>query len=199
MPLPPGGLWDRTFPPVPEPPAPLRWRVFFHNAEDRDRAAAALTASLPALAVSRLEIADEDWAARSQQSLRAIQAGRFIIAPPWDVPPALSERSESKGQPIVIVIEPSMGFGTGHHATTRLCLRLLSELDVRGLDVLDIGTGSGVLAMAAAMIGARRVTALDVDRDAIGAARHSAGLNPLPVEIDFRVGDFRQPGTVAAA
>jgi ribosomal protein L11 methyltransferase len=72
-----------------------------------------------------------------------------------------------------------------------LCLRALSEIDVRGTRVLDLGTGSGVLAMAASLKGAREVLAIDVDPDAIDAARESAPLNPLPVGIEFGVADFR--------
>jgi ribosomal protein L11 methyltransferase len=113
-----------------------------------------------------------------------VHAGRFIIAPPWDVP-------ADPGEHTVIVIEPSMGFGTGHHATTRLCLRLLSGLDVSDRTVLDIGTGSGVLSMAAALGGARRVFGIDVDQDAINSAEASAALNTLPDTITFAVGDFR--------
>jgi ribosomal protein L11 methyltransferase len=200
MPLPPGGLWDSTFSPIPEPPAsPLRWRVFFHSVADRERAAAALTAQVPSLAVSRSDVQDEDWAARSQRSLTAVRAGRFIVAPPWDVPGAQPYQPHQPSPPIVIIIEPSMGFGTGHHATTRLCLRLLSDTPVSGMEVLDIGTGSGVLALGASLMGARRVTGLDVDRDAIESARHSAALNTLPRPVDFAVGDFRTPGTVEPA
>jgi ribosomal protein L11 methyltransferase len=185
-PLPPGGLWDPTFPPIPEPPpTPLRWRVFFPSADVRDRAAGALRAALPALQLTSVDVPDEDWAARSQQSLTAVTAGRFIVAPPWDVPATTSPATT------VIIIEPSMGFGTGHHPTTRLCLRLLSEIDVVGRRVLDIGTGSGVLAMAAALSGASEVVGLDVDRDAIDSACTSAALNTLPPVIRFEVGDFR--------
>ena len=214
VPLPPGGLWDPTFPPIPEPPpSPLRWRVFFQTIDERERAAAALAAAMPSLVISRFEVDDEDWAARSQRSLTAVRAGRFIIAPPWDVDGA-GQAGGAGGAgksfypphppyqpdpPTLIIIEPSMGFGTGHHATTRMCARLLSDSPVRGLDVLDIGTGSGVLAMAAALDGARGVVGLDIDSDAIASARHSAALNELPGPIDWRVGDFRQPGTVAAA
>jgi ribosomal protein L11 methyltransferase len=195
-------VWDPTLPPVPEPaPTPLRWRVFFQKLTDRERAAAALMAAWPTLTISRLDVEDEDWAARSQRSLTAVRAGRFIVAPPWDLPrsPAAPGQPRPPRDPIVIVIEPSMGFGTGHHATTRLCLRLLSGTSARDRDVLDIGTGSGVLAMAASLDGARRVVALDVDGDAIGSARHSAALNTLPCPIDFRIGDFRQRGAVEAA
>jgi len=185
-PLPPGGLWDPTFPPIPEPPpTPLRWRVFFADADARDRAVVALGASLPQLHLSPVDVPDEDWAARSQASLTAIAAGRFIVAPPWDTP------STPPHGATIIVIEPSMGFGTGHHPTTRLCLRLVSEIDVRDRRVVDIGTGSGVLAMAAALSGAADVLGLDVDQDAIDSARTSAALNPLPQVIRFEVGDFR--------
>jgi ribosomal protein L11 methyltransferase len=131
-----------------------------------------------------MELPDEEWAARSQQSLKAVRAGRFIIAPPWDLP------TDGIGA-TVIVIEPSMGFGTGHHATTRLCLRLLSDIDVSDCAVLDLGTGSGVLSMAAALSGARRVSGIDVDQDAIDSAETSATLNTLPDTITFEVADFR--------
>lgn len=184
-PLPPGGLWDPTFPPIPDPPpAPLHWTVCFQDAGERDHAAAAIRAARPLLSVEPVELPDDDWAARSQRSLTAVRAGRFIVAPPWDVPP-------DPGDAAVIVIEPSMGFGTGHHATTRMCLRLLSDVDVSDETVLDLGTGSGVLAMAAALGGARKVVAVDVDTDAITSAEASARLNTLPDTMAFVVADFR--------
>jgi ribosomal protein L11 methyltransferase len=184
-PLPPGGLWDPTFPPIPDPPpTPLQWNICFNDPGERDRAAAAIQGALPDLAIERVDVPDEDWAARSQRSLAAVRAGRFIIAPPWDLPADDVDAT-------VIVIEPSMGFGTGHHATTRMCLRLLSDIDVSDLTVLDLGTGSGVLSMAAALSGARSVIGLDVDQDAIDSAESSARLNTLPDTITFKVGDFR--------
>lgn len=184
-PLPPGGLWDPTYPPIPDPPpTPLHWNVCFSDPDDRDRAAAAIRAALPELSVESVDLPDEDWAARSQASLTAVHAGRFIIAPPWDLPAA-------GGDQTVIVIEPSMGFGTGHHATTRMCLRLLSALDVADATVLDLGTGSGVLSMAAALMGARSVVGIDIDQDAIDSAETSARMNTLPDTITFQVLDFR--------
>lgn len=192
-PLPPGGLWDPTFPPIPDPPpSPLQWRVFFATAHDRDAAAEALGSRWPSLRLSPVDVPDEDWAARSQQSLTAVNAGRFVVAPPWDVPASVPPDT------IVIVIEPSMGFGTGHHPTTRLCLRLLSDIAMPGQRVLDIGTGSGVLAMAAALSGAAEVVALDIDQDAIDAALASAALNPLPPGIRFETVDFRTARTAPA-
>ena len=184
-PLPPGGLWDPTYPPIPDPPpTPLHWNVCFSDAGERDRAAEALRAWLPQLSIEAVDLPDEDWAARSQASLKAVHAGRFIIAPPWDLP------AEDVAA-TVIVIEPSMGFGTGHHATTRMCLRLLSEIDVADATVLDLGTGSGVLSMAAALMGARSVVGIDIDQDAIDSAETSARMNTLPDTIAFQVLDFR--------
>ena len=184
-PLPPGGLWDPTYPPIPDPPpSPLHWNVCFNDAAERDRAAAAIGAALPGLSIDRVDLPDEDWAARSQRALTAVRAGRFIIAPPWDLPADDVEAT-------VIVIEPSLGFGTGHHATTRLCLRLLSDIDISDLTVVDLGTGSGVLSMAAALSGARRVLGIDVDPDAIVSAESSARLNTLPDTITFAVADVR--------
>lgn len=185
-PLPPGGLWDPTYPPPPEPaPTPLHWRAFFATAESRDSASNAIRQQFPDVSLEFEDVPDEDWAARSQRELRAIRAGRFVVAPPWDRPQDL-ERGLT-----TILIEPSRGFGTGHHASTRLCLAALSDLEVGGMRVLDIGTGSGVLAMAAAFAGAREVVAIDVDPDAIEAARASAALNSLPAPIEFAVDDFR--------
>ena len=184
-PLPPGGLWDPTYPPIPDPPlTPLHWNVCFSDPRERDAAAAAIHAMLPDLSIERVDLPDEDWAARSQASLKAVHSGRFIVAPPWDLPPEGVDAT-------VIVIEPSMGFGTGHHATTRMCLRLLSDLDVSDQTVLDLGTGSGVLSMAAALMGARAVVGIDIDQDAIDSAETSARMNTLPDTITFQVLDFR--------
>jgi len=184
-PLPPGGLWDPTYPPIPDPPpTPLHWNVCFNDVDERAQAADAIRAALPDLSIEPVDLPDEDWAARSQAALTMVHAGRFIIAPPWDMPADDVDAT-------VIVIEPSMGFGTGHHATTRMCMRLLSDLDVSDLTVLDLGTGSGVLTMAAALSGARRVIGIDVDVDAIQSAETSARLNTLPDTIEFQVSDFR--------
>ena len=186
LPLPPGGLWDPTYPPPPDPPpAPLQWRVFFTTTVVRDQAAATLRRVHPNLTVTVDDVPDEDWAARSQRELTAITAGAFIVAPPWDLPAELPPGSH------LIVIEPSRGFGTGHHASTRLCLRALSGVEVQGMRVLDLGTGSGVLAIAAAMKGARDVLAVDVDPDAIQSAGESAERNSHPPVIRWLIADFR--------
>jgi ribosomal protein L11 methyltransferase len=168
------------------------WRIFFQSADGRDRAVADLAADFPDLTIEAVDVADDDWAAKSQAALRAVRIGSIIVAPPWDVPalPAAGVRTAgARTPPTVIVIQPSMGFGTGHHATTRLCLAALQQFDVKGSTVIDVGTGSGILAIASRLLGAARVIAIDDDPDAIQAARENVELNR--VDIDLRVADLR--------
>ena len=106
-------------------------RIFFLTAEIRDRAATALASRF---ALSSVDVGDDDWARRSQQGLKPIEVGDITVVPTLLAPAALPGRH-------VIVIPPSMGFGTGHHATTRLCLAALQLADPRGKTVLDVGTG----------------------------------------------------------
>jgi ribosomal protein L11 methyltransferase len=175
--------------------APL-WRVFFPSAGARDDAAAALRAfTADGLSLAAVDVPDEDWAARAQRDLRAVRVGRIIVAPPWDRP----ESPGQDGASITIVIQPSTGFGTGHHETTRLCLELLQETGCGGMRVIDVGTGSGILALAAAALGAREVDAIDIDPDAIRSARENVSLNAglaaggITARVRVAIGDGREP------
>jgi ribosomal protein L11 methyltransferase len=176
------------------------WRVFFRTRAQRNAARAALRAEFRNALVdlSPVDVPDEDWARRSQANLKAVRAGRIVVAPPWDVPTEDSRTpgAERRTPDTLIVIEPSTGFGTGHHATTRLCLELLQELDVIGRRVIDVGTGSGVLAIAAAKLGAASVLALDNDSDALRSARENVARNG--VDVDVREGDLARLDAPAA-
>lgn len=156
-------------------------RVYFEHDDDRRAAIDLLTRAgwTARGTITALEEPDEGWAARSQADLPAVRVGDVIVSPPWDVARVRAELDAhpEEPQPVVIEIEPSTGFGTGHHQSTRLCLRALQQLDVSGLDVLDIGTGSGVLAIAAVMRGARSALGIDPDQDAIDAALDSVARN----------------------
>jgi ribosomal protein L11 methyltransferase len=175
------------------------WRVFFDDADVRDEAARALAGyARDGLQVSSVDVPDEDWAARSQAALRAVRVGRVIVAPPWDAP--LPDTDGARD--LLVVIKPSMGFGTGHHETTRLCLSLLQEADVAGRAVLDVGTGSGVLALVAARLGAAHVDGIDIDRDAIACADENRSLNGADARVSFVLGgldDTRAAADVVTA
>jgi ribosomal protein L11 methyltransferase len=168
-------------------------RVFFSTVAARDRARAALGSHY---AVQAIDVPDGDWARRSQENLQPITVGRITIVPAVNWPPPLDRTSmpaaftPSQSQastPLTIVIQPSMGFGTGHHATTRLCLAALQMIDVSGRFVLDVGTGSGVLAIAAVMLGATRALGIDSDPDAVQSARENLPLNPAAHQVTFEI------------
>jgi ribosomal protein L11 methyltransferase len=157
-------------------------RIFFSSAHDRDEAQRAVNTRYD---VAAIDVPDEDWARRSQEDLKPITVGRITVAPPWHSANPISNQQFA----ICIVILPSMGFGTGHHVTTRLCLAALQELDLRGRTLLDVGTGSGVLAIAADRLGAEGVVGIDYDEDAVSSARENLTLNPEAHHVVFDVAD----------
>ena len=130
----------------------------------------------------------DDWQDRWRRLHRPVTVGRGWVGPPWEEPPA---------DRIAVTIDPGRAFGTGAHETTRLCLELLLELE-RG-SLVDVGCGSGVLAIAATKLGYEPVVALDHDAVAVETARSNAAANGA--DVDVRLADVLEsplPPTDAA-
>ncbi len=130
-------------------------------------------------------IREEKWAEAWKANFKAFHATpHLVIKPPWE------DYAARKGE-IVIEIDPGMAFGTGAHPSTRMCLAAIEEL-IPSLPlrptVLDVGTGSGILAIAARKLRAGRILALDIDPIAVDCARKNAAANKAGPGIDFRVG-----------
>ncbi len=170
-------------------------RVFFASHALRGRAAVRAIAFDALVECEPVDVPDEDWAARSQAALGPVRIGRIVVTPPAHADDA---RAGASRDDVIVVIQPSLGFGTGHHASTRLCLRLLQEIDVAGRRVLDAGTGSGVLALTAWRLGAREVVAADSDADAIASARDNLALNGATAAIRLEAADFAEPPAMPA-
>ncbi len=134
------------------------------------------------------EVPDRDWLAEWKKGWQPIKSGRFIVAPPWIESGSLASADGSIDGAIIIRLEPGMAFGTGTHETTRLCLKAI-EKHFRGGSFLDVGTGTGILAIAAAkMFADARIEACDTDAEAIEIAKENAQLNEVADQIEFRAG-----------
>jgi len=172
---------------------PARLRAFFPVTEATDALAVRVDAYVAGLRELGLAagprarlapLADADWAAAWREHFRPIAVGKtLLIAPPWETPIA-SDR-------LVLSIEPGRAFGTGHHGTTAGCLELLEAIVTaeRPARALDLGTGSGILAIAAARLGVGRVLACDSDPDAVAATQTNAALNGVADRVRPIVGD----------
>ena len=124
------------------------------------------------LAISKTVVDDNDWVESWKENYKPIHAGRVTIVPQWiDYTPCDGE--------YIVRIDPGMAFGTGEHESTKMCLQFLQALGVEGKSVIDIGTGSGILALASAKLGASVVEAYDIDDNAVKAAKENAALNGL--------------------
>jgi ribosomal protein L11 methyltransferase len=123
---------------------------------------------------------DADWTTTWREGYAPMRIGRLTLVPTWLEVPADAH--------LVIRLDPGMAFGTGLHPTTRSCLELLQEIRPMPPDVLDVGTGSGILALAALRLGARRVVGYDIDRLAVEASTANAAANDLSARFEARFG-----------
>lgn len=132
--------------------------------------------------VQRTELGEVDWSTRWITRVGVQRIGRIAVAPPW-----MSD--DIADAEIQILIEPAMAFGTGEHETTRGVLALMQNLVEPGALVADLGSGSGVLAIAAAALGAGRVVAIEMDPDAIGNAIENIERNGVAHQVTVLEGD----------
>ena len=131
--------------------------------------------------IATRSVEQTDWLAEWKKHWRPTVIGDFIIAPPWE-----TVDDESK---MVIRIEPNMAFGTGTHETTQLCVSAIGEELAPGESFLDVGTGTGILAIAAAKLGKRRIVACDVDEDSVKIAIENGEMNGTG-DIEFFLGEI---------
>lgn len=115
---------------------------------------------------------DTDWLNEWRKYYQPIHAGKIVVVPKWINYPKQDDE-------YIVKLDPGMAFGTGSHESTFMCLSLLNEIEVKDKTVIDVGTGSGILGIASAVMGARSVEAYDIDDIAVDAARENASLNDI--------------------
>jgi ribosomal protein L11 methyltransferase len=130
-------------------------------------------------------LTSDEWLTSWKSFYKPVRIGRICIVPAWE--------SATHEPHKTLVIEPGMAFGTGLHPTTQLCLRLLQEVPLEGTYCLDLGTGSGILAIAAALLGASRVLALDLDPMAVDAALGNVARNNVADRVTVAKGTLPVP------
>lgn len=136
-------------------------------------------------------IAEADWANAWKQYFKPQRIGRrLVVKPTW-------ETWDAAREDLVLQIDPGMAFGTGLHATTRLCLRALEDHITPGMRVADVGAGSGILAVAAALLGAARVEAVEIDPLAVRIARENVALNRVEDIVTITESAAPPPGAFA--
>ena len=185
------GVWER-------PGALVAWFVADSESEDPPLGE---VDGVPELAAPRRRWsieADRDWQAEWKLTIEPVRAGRVMVVPTW-----LADEHEPCRDELTLVLDPGRAFGSGHHATTVLCLELLDHLDaehaLQGRTVADVGCGTGVLAIAAAAWGAT-VTAVDIDPDAVEVTRENAARNGVSLRTAVgSAGDVGGPVDIVVA
>lgn len=129
-------------------------------------------------------VEETDWLAEWKKHWKPTVIGRFVIAPPWE--------SVDGTDKIVIRIEPNMAFGTGTHETTQLCLQVIGDHYDADQSFLDVGTGTGILAIAAAKLGGTAILAFDTDADSVKIAKENAIANGVSDRIEFVDGSINE-------
>ncbi|ACI18967.1 50S ribosomal protein L11 methyltransferase [Dictyoglomus thermophilum] len=122
-------------------------------------------------------VKEEDWANEWKKYAKPIYVGRILILPSW-------EKVDTTEDKILVIMDPGMAFGSGSHPTTIMCIEMLQKYLKEGMDVLDVGTGSGILSIVAKKLGAGKVKGIDIDKKAVEVAKENAKRNN--VELEFQ-------------
>ena len=147
-------------------------------------AAMDLGVDLGSLKIDQDNVKDEDWAEEWKKYYKPFRIGsHLVVKPTW-------EDYAVQPDDLVIELDPGMAFGTGTHETTNMCMQLLERYLADGMRVMDVGTGSGILAIAAAKLNAKDILAIDIDPDAVKVAKENVALNGVEEQIRVVVGDL---------
>jgi len=139
---------------------------------------------LGTLTLDMQNVADEDWSENWKKYYKPFRIGsHLVVKPTWE--PYTARKGD-----LVIELDPGMAFGTGTHETTNMCMQLPEKHLSSGLRVMDVGTGSGILAIAAARLGATDILAIDIDPDAVKVAKENVALNGVEKQVRVVVGDL---------
>jgi ribosomal protein L11 methyltransferase len=163
--------------------------ALFEAGIDRNGLIHVLGELLPELEPAQIafrDVADQDWTRVWMDQYKPMQFGKRLWIYPWNVEP---HEESPTARSVVVRLDPGLAFGTGTHPTTALCLEWLDRIDLSGKAVIDFGCGSGVLAIAAALLGAGHVTGIDNDPQAIEASRDNAERNGVADRIDLALPD----------
>ena len=131
------------------------------------------------------EIDEQNWNRVWEETIQPQRIGRFLVKPTWSA-------EQPSGDEILLEIDPKMSFGTGYHPTTRLMLRQLDHLKLKNAEVMDAGTGTGILAIAAIKLGARHAVGFDTDPLCQENAGENVLINEVSDKVDIRIGGIEQ-------
>lgn len=135
------------------------------------------------LEITVCDLPEEDWQSGWKQYYKPIHVDRLVVVPLW-------EDYQAEAGETVMKIDPGMAFGTGAHETTRLCLKALTQVELEGKKVLDVGCGSGILSIGGVLLGAESAFGCDIDQLAVEVAKRNAALNGLEKKTAYAAGDL---------
>lgn len=164
-----------------------RIKVFFETREQAEEIAGLLDASkmqdsgIKGITVEVID--DENWKNKYKEHFKALSLTEdIVVVPSWEEKP--------EGNVKVIDLDPGMAFGTGAHETTSMCARLMEKYGCEGKMILDVGTGSGILAIAAALMGSKDILGIDIDETAVEVARENVEKNRCSDVVEIKPGDL---------